>query len=141
MCELNPGKLCPLGIIRFYLTFLSKFTYSHIHKLFTYSYSVTTYLHYVMFFMLCTFWEFLFRKRKGSIYKVEWNAKTLKLNISCLDCSCLPRCSEWFASVTPYSFVLNLLLLFIVAYIIITLYNTLYNIAYHINLTSLACNL
>jgi len=32
--------------------------------------------------MACTFWDFLFRKQKGSIYKVEWNAKALKLNIS-----------------------------------------------------------
>ncbi len=46
---------------------------------------MTTYLHYVIdffFLMLCTFWDFLFKKQKSSIYTVEWNAKTLKLNIS-----------------------------------------------------------
>jgi len=41
-------------------------------ELFTYSYSVTTYLHYVMcFFKLCSLWGFLLKKKKGSIYKVE----------------------------------------------------------------------
>ncbi len=53
-------------------------------ELFTYSYSVKTYLHYVIdfFLMLCKFWDFLFKKQKRFIYTVEWNAKTLKLNIS-----------------------------------------------------------
>lgn len=55
-----------LGIIRFYLIFLSKLSYSH-----TLILSQLINIMWGVFFKLCAFLDFLFRKQKGSISKVK----------------------------------------------------------------------